>query len=132
MSPDDDYRPRFRSNFTYLLEQAKSASKSHPPRYAYAEGLYRRIIEINPGEVRAYEGLGSIYLAQKKYDEAIASYEQAAEQAPLRPEAHYGLGVAYYEAGHKEEAAVQSGVLRALKRDKSRKLADKLDALIAK
>lgn len=130
-SPNDDPRFRVSNDVAFLLGKAKSAANARKPRYAEAESAYRRVIAFDATEVRAYEGLGSVYLAQKLYDEAIDSYEQAVARSPRRPEAHYGLGVAHYEAGHREGAAAQGAILRALKGDKPKKLADKLDALIA-
>ena len=41
-----------------------------------AEAMLKAMIEEDPEDVRAYFGLGAVYLAQRRYEEAIKAYER--------------------------------------------------------
>ncbi len=47
-----------------------------------AEAAYRRILQVNPASFQAYAALGGIYVAQRRLDEAIKEYEEAARISP--------------------------------------------------
>ena len=63
------------------LEEAIAAGNDardrKPPDYEKAEQAYRLAAKIDPKAVRAYEGLGNIFIDQKKYAEAFAAFQQA-------------------------------------------------------
>ncbi len=52
-----------------------------------------------------YHTLGSIYLKQEKYDEALAQFQTAVELAPDDLSSHIALGYIYAQKGQLEEAA---------------------------
>lgn len=51
--------------------------------------------------------LGGVYMNQKKFDEAIKSFELATLAKPDLPNAHYNLAIAYKENGQSEKAKEQ-------------------------
>ena len=57
-----------------------------------------------------------------RFDEAIASYRQAARVQPDQPEAYYNLALAYLETGDRESAMAQSRTLESLAPDLNKKL----------
>jgi tetratricopeptide (TPR) repeat protein len=71
---------------------------------AAAEVSYKKAIELDAGLASAYSGLGNIYQAQKKLDDAIALFAKAAEAQPTNGPLIYELGIFYREKGKHEEA----------------------------
>ena len=47
-------------------------------KYSEAEALFKKILTAEPGNANAQFDLGNVYLFQKRYDEAIACYDEAA------------------------------------------------------
>jgi predicted O-linked N-acetylglucosamine transferase (SPINDLY family) len=73
-------------------------------QYPLAEDCLRRAITLEP-EVGALHGnLGGVLHAQKKWNEAIASYQRAISLDPLLAETHHNLGAALVELGRSSEA----------------------------
>lgn len=66
--------------------------------------LYRRAIELNPRDARAYVGLGQRAQAANKSAEAIQCYRQALEIAPDYAQAHAALAELLDSAGRSSEA----------------------------
>jgi tetratricopeptide (TPR) repeat protein len=133
-SPNDDLYlggRQQRRTVDLLLANARALSEAQPPRYADAESVYLRALQIDPKEVRALVGLGGVYAAQKRYDDAIAAFERAVSIKPRSPESHYELGVVYYAAGQREAALAQRDALRAMRKGNADRLSKKLDALVA-
>ncbi|MCB9222622.1 MAG: tetratricopeptide repeat protein [Crocinitomicaceae bacterium] len=84
----------FESDFLYLYSEA--ADNIANQNYAEAESIYYELIELEENDEMAYSGLGSIYIAQNKPEEAIVYHKKALE---LNPESYFsnlGLGSAYY------------------------------------
>jgi len=52
-------------------------------RYAEAESLFRRALQLNPKSIEASRNLASALLAQDKPDDAIQQYKQAIQLSPL-------------------------------------------------
>ncbi|MBN2020937.1 MAG: tetratricopeptide repeat protein [Sedimentisphaerales bacterium] len=77
-------------HITRSLELGKDAPVSHPHDI-----------------VAAHFNLGLVYREQKKYEEAIEQFRQAAALAPNDAEAHYELGDLLEKQGRLEEAAEQ-------------------------
>jgi tetratricopeptide (TPR) repeat protein len=51
-------------------------------RYAEAEALFRRVLQLNPKSIAATRNLASALLAQDKPDEALQQYRRAIELSP--------------------------------------------------
>jgi superkiller protein 3 len=63
-------------------------------------------IDTNPKFMKAYINYGNSFLMQRKFNEAIASYEKAAELEPKNHLPVYNLGVVYEIQGRIKEAHV--------------------------
>ncbi|MGW8271748.1 MAG: tetratricopeptide repeat protein [Thermodesulfovibrionales bacterium] len=74
-----------------------------------AEERFREAIDIDRDYAEAHTGLGNIYARQKRWDEAIAEFQEALRNPLYRePEvAYYNLGVAYFRT-EKYALAVKS------------------------
>ncbi len=68
-----------------------------------ARGPARRFFEealtYNPNNAPAHFGLGEVYSAEEKYDDARKSYEAALENDKELTEIYVPLGILYYQAG---------------------------------
>lgn len=64
----------------------------------------RQIIKLNPNSGRLYQGLGMEYAAQKKYDQALVAYQQAARADPKMPEIHLAMALIRLERKEFDEA----------------------------
>jgi len=94
---------------------------------------YNRALEIDPGHISAWNGLGYAYREAGDVGRAISCWEKAVELDPRFSSAVLNLGWAYLEKGEKEKA------LRFLTRNKQKYYhlltpaeKQKLDALIEK
>jgi TolA-binding protein len=118
-------------NYPKSLEQYEWVIRNHPQHpsakrvYLGMEEGYRSLGKMDqaekilkelsgslPREDIQYEGqlrLGTLYLIQKKFGEAIAAFSAAARSPEERvaSQAQYKLGEAYLEAGNRESALVQ-------------------------
>ncbi len=103
-----------------------------------AEKAFQRVLELNPAHPAALNGLGQLYLAQRKYDVAEPYLLKAAPQAPA---AWWGLTKVYLLQGRFGEAEpwaqkiVDSGqagddARRLLQAAKEKHLSDDLRAVI--
>ncbi len=70
-----------------------------------AEEHYRKIIEIDPMNANAHYNLGSCYLEQEKFKEAIKEHEISAGIDHDNPYAHYWIGFSYIQLDDKKRAA---------------------------
>ncbi len=61
--------------------------------------VYRKILELEPSNAVAYNGLGDMYEAQGRYDEAVAAYLKSASLAGDSAEKVEALRVAYKAGG---------------------------------
>jgi tetratricopeptide (TPR) repeat protein len=90
--------------------------------YAAAEAAYIKANEIKPS-AEAYNGLVSVYTAQRKVEEAAAAGKKAAELTPTtlgggsNPDATYNQGVVAFNAGDMAEAKKQFQATIAAKPD---------------
>jgi tetratricopeptide (TPR) repeat protein len=78
--------------------------------YDAAAEVYRKVIQLDPGAVDAYLGLGLLHRVPTRpvtLEEAIASFRTATELDPRRADAQLDLGMALIEASQPEEALTQ-------------------------
>ncbi|MGE5463063.1 MAG: DUF5107 domain-containing protein, partial [Syntrophothermus sp.] len=64
-------------------------------------------IRANPEDAFAPYYLGNFWYAHRRYDEAIACWEQSSELNPTFPTVHRNLGLAYYNKRHEPEKALE-------------------------
>ena len=75
-----------------------------PPEPEIAEKASRQALRLQPSFVPAYYHLGRALLLQKRYAEAIASFEREKELSPNGTMADLGLGQAYLAQGEYDRA----------------------------
>ncbi len=75
-----------------------------PPEPEVAEKASRQALRLQPSFVPAYYHLGRALLLQKRYAEAIASFEREKELSPSGTMADLGLGQAYLAQGDYDRA----------------------------
>jgi tetratricopeptide (TPR) repeat protein len=63
-----------------------------------------RSIEIDPGNVIAYDNRGNAYVRKGQYDQAILDYTRALEIDPKYETAYYNRGIAYMDKGQFDQA----------------------------
>lgn len=73
-------------------------------QYNDALAEYKKAIDLDDKNYRAYYDLGLAYREVKKYDLAISTFQKALEIAPKSFEAHYDLGVVYQQTGKLDQA----------------------------
>lgn len=95
---DDDYGSRLQA----LTLRGETYSKLQ--RWTEAEQAYRDALTINHEAPSALLGLARIYLAQKKFEEAILEARTSAGLLFFQPRAHYLIGLAHYRLGQFEQA----------------------------
>ena len=79
------------------------------------EALLKKSVALDPKFPEAHLQLGNLYSDQKKYDVAIARYQQAILLNPDLADAHYRLGQALVHTGKKEEAQEQLRLYQKLR-----------------
>jgi tetratricopeptide (TPR) repeat protein len=92
----------------YNIGYAYAQKKDYPQ----AEGAFKKAIELKADYPEAYNGLAQVYNAQKKFDEATAASQKAAELATAGGatgsgsgvDALYNQGVIAWNAGKAEDA----------------------------
>lgn len=73
-------------------------------KFAEAESQYLAALKIDSGDPAVYEGLGNVYLAQEKWDEARETFEYVARQWPQNDRAFASLALIEQHAGKLEQA----------------------------
>jgi tetratricopeptide (TPR) repeat protein len=65
-----------------IIARGNAARNAPDPRYSEAEEQYKLAARRQPKDVRAYAGLGNVYVDQNRFVEAVAAYQQAAKVKP--------------------------------------------------
>ncbi len=73
-------------------------------RFLRAERLFRKAIEIEPGNPDFHFELGNLYAERNRFEPAQKEYEQAVMISPAHLPARYNLGLIYWELGRMGEA----------------------------
>jgi tetratricopeptide (TPR) repeat protein len=76
----------------------------HPPDAAGAEATARKAIRLQSSLYPAYYHLDRALLLQKRFDEAIAAFEQMRQLAPRASSADLGIGQMYLAEGEYDKA----------------------------
>lgn len=73
-------------------------------QYEGALKEFSRVLEIDAGSVRAYQGIGVTYLQMERYEEAVKAFSKAIELDPAYAIAYADRGIAYDRMERHEEA----------------------------
>ncbi len=87
---------------------------------------YQKAVQLNPGYVKVYTNIGTIYLERKDYDQAIQQFKKVIELNYWDRKAHYNLGLAYLYKGEKDMAQEEVEFLKSIRSE----LADALERRI--
>jgi len=71
---------------------------------AAAEASYKKAIELDPSDLKAYQELARYFAVTGRVQEAISTYETAVALRPENAQLHHLLGVLNELAGHREQA----------------------------
>jgi predicted O-linked N-acetylglucosamine transferase (SPINDLY family) len=72
--------------------------------FAYAEQLYRQVLQVNPTHVDAIAKLANVFFQQGNYATAIDAYRQALQFSPNDAASWYNLGLALQRLNRDAEA----------------------------
>lgn len=65
---------------------------------------YRRVVQLNPKNARAWDTLGNLYKSAGEYQEALGAYQQAITHDPTKALFHHHLGLVYACMGQVDDA----------------------------
>ena len=65
---------------------------------------YRRVVQLNPKNARAWDTLGNLNKSAGQYKEALLAYQQAIENDPSKALFHHHLGLVYACEGRMDDA----------------------------
>jgi len=88
----------------FFLHQAEASLSRED--YLDAERQFIKVIEKDPKSEAAYAGLGKLYLAQRKFDEAAQTYNFLVKHHPTNDGYHSSLGQIYHGQKLYDKAAV--------------------------
>ncbi len=88
-----------------LVKQAKSLFKKDD--FIEAEKIFLEVISLDPKNIEAFEGLGDLYLKQKKYNEAKETYNYLLKLSHTEAHYHDKLGKVAKEQGRLQEAEME-------------------------
>jgi len=74
---------------------AQALQKQNEGRLAQAETLYKKLLKIDPRHLAAMNNLGVVYMNQKKFKQAIGSFDEALNIRHDYVKAHYNLACVY-------------------------------------
>ncbi len=76
-------------------------------RYAQAEKYYKQALVVDPYDEKARCNLGSMYLAQRRPDDAVEQFKAVLDNQPRSALAHYHLAIMFAEAKIYREAITE-------------------------
>ena len=65
---------------------------------------YKRVVQLNPRNARAWDTLGNLYKSGGEYKEALLAYQQAIANDPSKALYHHHLALVYAHEGQMEDA----------------------------
>jgi tetratricopeptide (TPR) repeat protein len=65
---------------------------------------YRRVVQVNPKNARAWDTLGNLHKSAGQYREALLAYQQAIDNDPSKALFHHHLGLVYACDGRIDDA----------------------------
>lgn len=107
------------ANYYFALSLWKQSEvKGQPGDLTQVALLLQKAARLDPAFGAAYLQLGILYAQQKRYPEAISSYQQAIAASPRLPDAHYRLAQAYMRTGDQAKARSELQLYAQLAREK--------------
>jgi tetratricopeptide (TPR) repeat protein len=88
----------------YIMHNNFGLALANRKRYDEAIEHFEKVLQINPGYIRANANIGFVLRRQEKVDEAIELYKELLKIKPDWPEVHNDLGRAYAYKGMGDEA----------------------------
>lgn len=95
---------------TTLLEQARAEEKTG--NYSAAEALYKRTLQLAPGNIEILKRLGIVQQTELNFDDSIQNFQQVLAHDPHYPEVNFFLALSYY--GKNDLAAATQSFTREL------------------
>jgi type IV pilus assembly protein PilF len=80
---------------------------SHKKDYAQAEHYFLEALKLNPDFINALAGLGTMYIDQGRYNEAVVKLGRAVRKDPKLGKLHFELGRAYRGQGDTVKARAE-------------------------
>ena len=65
---------------------------------------FKRVVQVNPKNARAWDTLGNLYKSAGEYEEALRSYQEAIKNDPTKALYHHHVGLVYACEGRIDEA----------------------------
>ncbi|MCC5628799.1 tetratricopeptide repeat protein [Nostoc sphaeroides CHAB 2801] len=90
------------NNIEQLFQQGDAAETVG--NNSQAETIWRKVLELEPNNGKAYNNLGNALRRQGKIDEALAAHQKALQLNPNDAEAYVGIGNVLNAQGKSEEA----------------------------
>ena len=87
-----------------LIAKGNAARSAATPRYSEAEQTYLQAARQDPDDVRAFVGLGNVYLDQGKFAQAVEQYQRAIKVRPEYVDTYMPLGFALVRLNRLPEA----------------------------
>lgn len=130
MKQEVSLKPALKDSETLYVQALRKQSKGDLEE---AKALYKKVIKADPRHVSALNNLGVIFMNQKMYEQAVASFNEALHIRHNYVDAHYNLACLYAQKNDTEQslfylknAMVLNPVVRqwAARDDDLRNLAD--------
>jgi hypothetical protein len=65
---------------------------------------FKRVVQVNPKNARAWDTLGNLYKSAGRYEEALQAYQEAIRNDPTKALFHHHIGLVYACKGRIDEA----------------------------
>jgi len=82
--------------------RANVLARSNQPQQAEEE--FKRVLQLQPSQPRAWNALGRLYVRQDRWQEAAAAFSKATDLAPRDPSSWYDLGLSLQRLNRPEDA----------------------------
>ena len=97
------------------VAEAREDLEGRQKYYGEAARFFEHVVQLNPEDAAANNGLGNVEYARGNLDAAIAAYSRAVELAPGYAEAHHDLALAFEAKIQAEPARAGEWCRRALR-----------------
>lgn len=99
---------------TYTAQVSKNHTKIENlierGKYSQAEEYVKKLLDKNPGDIRAKGYLGALYSAQYKLDAAEKKFKKILAEHPENAFAHNGLGMVYYRRTTSSDMQIRKNI----------------------
>jgi cytochrome c-type biogenesis protein CcmH/NrfG len=94
------------ANLSYLLGEAFLRAGAHEgdPAFAEAQTYLEKAVRLDPKLVEPHVSLGTIYLRQERFQDAVDQLEQARHLDPKAKSAYSHLAIAYRRLGQQDKS----------------------------